>query len=75
MVLSKKLVNESHPMPYLKASSMELSATILHGNDLQPFPIVLQEDVQRDPGTVKGSESGNPASPFEHFSTNHDVPT
>ena len=74
MVLSKIHVNESLPTPDLKASSMKLSAIVLYGNGLKPFPILVQENVQRDPRTIKGSESGNPASPFEHFSTSHNIP-
>ena len=75
MVLSKKLVNESLPSPNLEAPSMKLSAIVLHGNGLKPFPIFVQEYMQSDPGTIKGSESGNPAGPFEHLSTNHDIPS
>ena len=35
--LNSKLVYESFPAPYLKTSSMKLSATVLHGNGLEPF--------------------------------------
>ena len=75
MILSKKLVDESFPTPYFKASSMKLPAIVLHGNGLEPFPILMQENVQRNPGTIKGSESGDPSGPFKNLSTNHDIPS
>jgi hypothetical protein len=43
MVLGKQLVNGSLPAPHFMASSRELSATVLYGNVLKPFWILMQE--------------------------------
>ena len=75
MVFSKQLVNESLPAPYFKASSVKLSATVVHGNGLELFPIFVQDDMQCDPRTIKSSESGDPSGPFKNLSTNHDIPS
>ena len=53
---------------------MELVAIILCRDCLDPIPIFVQENMIGDSITVKGSQSGYPASPFENIPAYQSVP-